>query len=203
MSDHSDTGADIRAHIQAGARANVRGNKQATLDPVFSEEKANEISAMPQRRSTPRFPFSASAIVTDLDSRMCLNGRTSDIGAGGCYVDTLAPLRVGSRVRVRIEQGSKVFEAMAMIAYAHTSMGMGMRFTGVGPTDQGVLAGWLAELNGEEVPEQVEHPGRDLPEKECSLQNLQEMVNHLVQLMVRNQLITQSEGAELLRLAKR
>jgi hypothetical protein len=106
-----------------------------------------------ERRAQTRFPFTASADVYELRSQTRVNGRCSDLSAGGCYVDTLSPLAVGAVVRVRLVRDSRAFESAAVVTYAHTSMGMGLAFTGMKREDQEVLRSWIADLSGEQPPE--------------------------------------------------
>src|SRR5579863_409824 len=58
-------------------------------------------SGDPERRTQARYPFTAAAEVYDVHSQTRVTGRCSDLGLGGCYVDTLSPLVLGTVVRVR------------------------------------------------------------------------------------------------------
>ena len=53
-----------------------------------------------ERRSHTRFPVSISAEVTELESRAVIIGRATDLGIGGCYVDSMNPFPRGTRVGV-------------------------------------------------------------------------------------------------------
>jgi hypothetical protein len=96
-----------------------------------------------ERRRTPRFPFIASAEVLAESAGTRLAARISDISATGCYVDTINPLAGGTTVRVKILTQTHVFEASAMVVYAHTHLGMGLAFGEVLPVSQKVLQDWL------------------------------------------------------------
>src|ERR1700680_682681 len=54
-----------------------------------------------ERRREPRFPFVASVEAVEPKSSAKILGRTSDISAGGCYVDTISPFSAGTTVRIR------------------------------------------------------------------------------------------------------
>lgn len=103
----------------------------------------------PERRQQVRYPFTAAAEVYVTHSQTRVTGRCSDLGPGGCYVDTLSPLVVGTVVRVRIERDMREFEATGVVAYAHVSMGMGLAFREVRPESDAILRSWIAELSGE------------------------------------------------------
>ena len=131
-----------------------------------------------------------------------MSGRCSDLGSGGCYVDTLSPFPVGSVVSVRIVRDSREFEAAAVVTNAHVSMGMGLAFTEIKREHQDVLRSWIANLSGEQTrgsaaseasAEEAE------PEPGVSIASLQLVVNELLTLLIRKKLITEDEGAKLLR----
>jgi hypothetical protein len=163
----------------------------------------------PERRVQTRFPFTASADVYELRSQTRLNGRCSDLSVGGCYIDTLSPFPVGAVVRVRLVRDSRAFESAAVITYAHTSMGMGLSFTGMKREDQEVLRSWIADLSGEQPPElavSLEAPAPPAPppagnqtETTDTNASLQPIVYELITLLMRKKLITENEGALLLR----
>jgi PilZ domain len=100
-----------------------------------------------ERRRALRFPFVASAEVLAGSAGTRLAARISDISAVGCYVDTINPLTDGTAVRVRILTQTQVFEARAMVVYAHTHLGMGLVFREVLPVSQDVLRNWLSVAN--------------------------------------------------------
>jgi hypothetical protein len=153
----------------------------------------------PERRQGIRYPFTAAAEIIEVFSQTRVTGRTSDLGPGGCYVDTLTPLAVGAVVRVRMERELRVFEAMATVIYAHLSMGMGLAFTEIKPEHQAVLGAWMAELSGERLPEpEVVATGREAGMLSAVL-SLRQVLNELINLMVRKRIINENEGAALLR----
>lgn len=152
-----------------------------------------------ERRAEVRFPFTAAAEVYDLRSQTRVTGRCSDLGSGGCYVDTISPLTVSSVVRVRIERDLREFEAAATVAYAHVSMGMGLMFTEIGPKHQDILRIWIAELSGEQPPKlEVSADGSEAGLYD-SVANMRPVLNELIKLLLRKKIITENEGADLLR----
>jgi hypothetical protein len=153
----------------------------------------------PERRRVARYPFTAAAEIVDLRSQTRVTGRSSDLGLGGCYIDILSPFGVGSAVRIRLEREQQVFEAMATVRYAQVSMGMGLAFTHIKPEHQAVLRAWVGELSGEGLPEpDVAAAGTESGILSTVL-SLQQVLNELVNLMVRKKVISESEGMTLLR----
>ena len=158
-----------------------------------------EIEKQPERRLAVRYPFTATAEIMDLRSNTRVTGRSSDLGLGGCYIDILSPFTIGSLVRARLEREKKVFEAMATVTYAQQSFGMGLAFTEVKPEHHIVLLSWIAELSGEALPE-TNAPVAEAPSDEISaVFHLQEVLNELINLMVRKKVINAVEATALLR----
>jgi hypothetical protein len=99
-----------------------------------------------KRRSVRRCPLVASAEVTELRSGAVLSARTSEIGLGGCYVDSLNPFPVGTLVGLRIVRDQGTFETKAKVAYCDTRFGMGLAFTEMAPDQRSLLEAWVAEI---------------------------------------------------------
>ena len=160
----------------------------------------------PERRTQTRFPFTAGAEVYELQTKIRITGRCSDLSSGGCYVDTLNPFAVGSEVTIRVKRNSLEFEAAAVITYAHPQMGMGITFTKVTPEHQGVLRSWIAELGGE-LPQDrpVSTPASELPAAAVAGDDakMRPVLNELITLLVRRKVIAENEGVELLRMMLR
>jgi hypothetical protein len=99
-----------------------------------------------KRRAVRRCPFVASAEVTELSSKTRLSARISELGLGGCYVETMNPFSEGSLVQLRILRDQGVFEAKAKVVYTHSNFGMGLAFTEMVPNQRSLLEDWLAEV---------------------------------------------------------
>jgi len=167
-----------------------------TVDPgPLPQEQAKGGGA--ERRTQVRYPFTAAAEVYDVHSQTRVTGRCSDLGPGGCYVDTLSPLVVGTAVRVRIERDMREFEATAVVAFAQSPMGMGLAFKEVKPESEAVLRYWIGELSGEKSPTvEVSYTGQEAGLRSS---NVGQVLNDLINLMVRKKLVTENEGEALLR----
>lgn len=99
-----------------------------------------------KQRSVRRCPLVASAEVTELNSGTLLSGRTSELGLGGCYVDSLNPYPEGTLVVLRILRDQGVFETKAKVAYCDPRFGMGLAFTEMTPDQRSLLEAWLTEI---------------------------------------------------------
>jgi len=106
-----------------------------------------------ERRRHARYPFTSAAEVIVRDSQTQIQGRTSDISRGGCFLDTSSCFPAGSMVTVRLSKGNRRFEADAQVVYSLIGMGMGVKFTAVDSEQLGTVEKWVAELSGEALPE--------------------------------------------------
>ena len=187
-------------------------NNRPIVSPASSPEASQKNDAR-NRRAGTRYPFTASAEVFEPRSNLKVTGRCADLSPGGCYVDTPAPLSVGAKVRIRIAHENRVFEAAGVVAYAHVRMGMGLSFTDVNREHQAVLRVWMSGLSGEPLAEQVAaipettktlptSPPEELPARAAD-PNVRLVLYKVIMLMVRNQMITENESTELLRLLLR
>jgi hypothetical protein len=175
-----------------------RSDKPMILVPAPVPVEA-ETGSVRERRRAVRYPFTAAAEIVDLRSQTRVSGRSSDLGLGGCYIDILSPLGVGTAVRVRLEREQHVFEAMATVTYAQVSMGMGLSFTEVKPEHQAVLRAWVAGQCSEELHEpDVAAAGPEYAMLSI-VRNLQQVLSELVSMMVRKKVISDTEGSALLR----
>jgi hypothetical protein len=102
-----------------------------------------------ERRKGRRFPVSASAEMAEPRTNTQLMGRASDLGAGGCYVDTVTPFPVGTSLMLNLRSEDHAISTKAAVIYAHTGMGMGLAFTEMDEDQRRSLTAWLQELSGE------------------------------------------------------
>lgn len=100
-----------------------------------------------ERRKGPRFAMIAEADATEVrGGGSLLHVRISELGAGGCYVDTLNPLPPSTQIRLHIEHGGLACVLPATVIYVHEGIGMGVRFDDAPPDQRAILDAWLAEM---------------------------------------------------------
>jgi PilZ domain len=104
----------------------------------------SHMEQQPQRR-TPRFPFSAAAEITRLDTGATESTQVNELSLYGCYLDTKAPLPRGSKVNIKIHSGGQFFETPASVVYSQPTLGMGLAFRDVKPVFLAVLQKWLRQ----------------------------------------------------------
>jgi hypothetical protein len=149
-----------------------------------------------ERRGADRHVFTASAEVVDLSTGARFSTRTTDLGPGGCFVDTLSPLPVGSEVHVSVRKGQTHFQCEGSVVYSQDGLGMGIGFASLDATQQKHLETWLTELTG----------GRYIPTVDLRQEKRaprvaggdHAMVVRLIQLLIGKGLLTDAEGQSVL-----
>jgi PilZ domain-containing protein len=130
-------------------------------NPHGSSEATSNEHRQSERRLHSRFPFTVSVEAIEPQSQAKLSARTSDVGLGGCYVDTLNPFAVGTVIKIRLTKDEVTLEADAKVIFSQVGMGMGVAFISAVPRQFRIFQQWLNELTGEslqvsELPERTE-----------------------------------------------
>jgi PilZ domain len=116
------------------------------------------------RRAHPRYPFFAEAEVTLRDGTG-VRAQTAELSSRGCYIDTLEPIPVRTKLRLRICDGMSTCELNGKVLYMHSGggfgvFGMGVLFEEMGPEQQSAIDAWLRGL--------ARRPGKDLEKTSLS-----------------------------------
>jgi hypothetical protein len=109
----------------------------------MADQVANSVE---KRRRFARYLFIAAADVISLDTNTRLSSQTSELGMGGCYIDTLNPFPEGTLDRVRLVKDNGVLECSAKVMYVLPGFGMGLAFAHLPQDQKLMLEKWIAEL---------------------------------------------------------
>ena len=159
-----------------------------------SDSNSAAVSTPAERRRNLRFPFSATVEATDKAGTK-ITGRTTDLGLGGCYVDTLSPFPVGTEVRIRILRNTESFEAQARVVYSLLGMGMGLAFVSAQPKQVRLFQRWVLEISGQGAPAHSEVEAEPA-EKTQTLKNV--VLSDLIVTLMQKKVLTEREGKDLL-----
>jgi hypothetical protein len=161
-----------------------------------SQGASSSVVQEADRRGAERHMFTAGAEVVELKSGARFSTRTTDLGPGGCFVDTTFPLPIGSVVRVTLNKGKTTFETAGTVVYSQHGLGMGIAFSDVGDRKRLELADWIAGLTSERP---VAHEIARVP-KDWNTQQGRESVAlvRLVRLMIGKGILTEAEGSSVL-----
>jgi PilZ domain len=148
------------------------------------------------RRTNDRHSFTASAEVVELSSGAKFATRTTDLGPGGCFVDTLIPFPVGANVKVSVNKGRTHFQTGGVVVYSQAGLGMGIAFDDMEPEHRDALDNWLTELTGNRQTQSHEAtaPSKTVDKRRAERAALV----RLLRLLVGKGIITESESSSVL-----
>jgi len=104
------------------------------------------VSGVRDRRYAIRFPFAADVELIDLETGKQVEGVTSDISLGGCFVCTSKPLPMNARARLKLVRKDQVLEALVSVRIVKPRIGMGIEFFDLEPAYSEMLSAWLDAL---------------------------------------------------------
>lgn len=170
----------------------------------------NSVSTPAERRRNLRFPFSAAVEVVEIKTNTKISGRTSDLGLGGCYVDTISPFPVGTEANLRIIRQNESFEALVKVVYSSLGMGMGLSFISAQPKQFTLFQRWLLEISGQPVSGEMlleETPSTEAPSQaaseplpaETSHTLSDAVLTELIMTLMQKKVLTEKEGKDLVR----
>src|SRR5713226_7819923 len=107
---------------------------------------SSNVTGVRDRRYAIRFPFAADVELIDLESGKQVEGVTSDISLGGCFVCTSKPLPLNARARMKLVRKGQVIEALVAVRIVKPRIGMGIEFFGLDPEYGEMLSAWLDAL---------------------------------------------------------
>jgi PilZ domain len=166
-----------------------------------SDSNNAAVASPAERRHHLRFPFSATVEAIEIKTGTKVAGRTTDLGLGGCYVDTLSPFPVGTETKIRILRENESFEAHAKVVYSLIGMGMGLAFVSAQPKQIRLFQRWLQEISGQPVPGQdstSQKVSETAPaEQTQTLKNV--VLSDLIMTLMQKKVLTEREGKDLLR----
>lgn len=150
-----------------------------------------------ERRIGDRHMFTAAAEVVELASGARFSTRTTDLGPGGCFVDTTVPFPVGSKLQLTLQKGQTTFQTLGTVVYSQTGLGMGVAFEDHDTEQRLALGQWLSEITGRYIIEEIAR----LPQaNKAGSQSGSDRatVVRLVRLLIGKGLLTEAEGTSVL-----
>jgi PilZ domain-containing protein len=115
--------------------------------PMADRNGANSsVTGVRDRRYAIRFPFAADVELIDLESGKQVDGVTSDISLGGCFVCTSKPLPMNARARMKLVRKGQVLEALVSVRIVKPRIGMGIEFFDLEPDHNEMLIAWIDAL---------------------------------------------------------
>ena len=97
------------------------------------------------RRTQPRYRFTATAELVDENAGTRVDARIADISQRGCYAETGSPFPLGTEMNMVISKGADCFAVSARVVYSSVK-GMGLAFSDVTDEQVQTLEKWLGPL---------------------------------------------------------
>lgn len=181
------------------ARVGAEGlpqNMRETHVRTGSSGKTRTGTTTTDRRATQRVQFTASADVFELSSGARFSARTTDLGPGGCFVDTLIPFPVGSTVKIVLRRQKATFETGGSVVYSQSGLGMGIAFSELTAEQRAELASWLKETVAEKG---TSYGAAATPAKTAHVDSSDHAILlRLINRLVHKGVLTEEEGLALL-----
>jgi hypothetical protein len=98
------------------------------------------------RRYSIRYPFAADVEMLELKSGSRMNGATSDLSLGGCFVCACRTLEVGARVRGALTHEGQQVKMLALVRVVKPQLGRGLEFLDIDPDSHATLLIWIENL---------------------------------------------------------
>jgi PilZ domain-containing protein len=111
----------------------------------MTNEKGPGPGRVAERRTHPRYVFTADAEIAEPETGARIEARITDIGQRGCYVETPRLFPLGTAIRVQVTKGGDSFVAPARVVFS-SAKGMGLAFAEIAEEQQEVLEKWLGPL---------------------------------------------------------
>ena len=152
-----------------------------------------------ERRLKKRHPFSATSEITELTSGARLASRAADLSMQGCYLDSLNPFAVGTRIRVRIVWEGAELTCAAVVRDSQPGLGMGVSFANLDDARKEILQGWISKLDSEGASDAGQLSISESRELGPTNASKEKLATKLIELLQKKGLLNASEVFDLLR----
>lgn len=157
-----------------------------------------EENKIAERRLKKRHPFSATSEITELTSGARLSSRAADLSLQGCYLDSLNPFAVGTRLRVHIMWEGSEFTCAAVVRDSQPGLGMGVSFANLDDARRGILQGWIDKLDSAGADTEVLSVSEGSKPAPIS-ESKDKLSLKLIELLQKKGVLNASEVSDLLR----
>lgn len=162
-------------------------------------DQANDSQALTlERREAQRYAFVCPAELFDAAGTR-ISARTTDISVRGCYIDTLNPFPVGTRVRLQLTKNDQRVEFRAKVTSCHVRSGMGLVFERLTPAHRKILVSWSEGAPSSPEPSFGDPAAGAVPSSESNSKKNVYFAQKLVKVLEGKGILSPSEAAELLR----
>jgi c-di-GMP-binding flagellar brake protein YcgR len=136
---------------KASVRYIVTGEGAAVAFTEISEDDRHKVLRLIHQKTRDRRLQPRAPLATQVECEQCMTLAFSrDISIAGMFIETSAPLDVGTpfTVRFNLDQKDRVITAEAVVNYVIEKMGMGVLFTEMQPPDRDAIKQYVGNMPG-------------------------------------------------------
>jgi hypothetical protein len=153
--------ADHLLAIPSSIGAETDSFKSAQQASVCPDHGAAERRDQEERRRHPRCSCAGGARIWENGMEHAVAARLNEISMGGCYLEIMSPMRIGTALRMELEIGGRTLHVEGIVRTSHPMMGMGIEFTRMKAVEAEKLHRMVGELGGEVAPASTTEPASD------------------------------------------
>ena len=101
-----------------------------------------------ERRRHARYSCSGSVRVWEPETDLAIDARVNEISLGGCYVEIMSPLRLGTEVRLELAINRHTIRVEGLVKNSQPNFGMGIEFMKLAPAEAEKLQRVIGEVTG-------------------------------------------------------
>ena len=177
--------------------------QRSRITPMQKEDKAKPradsapaVTEQEDRRITgPRHTVSAVAQIVELRSGTRVNMRISDLSLGGCYIDSMSPLQIGTEIRLGLLKDKKIIEVNGTVIYSHPGLGMGVSFARATAEQRAEIEKWVSDLTEKNTgPVTLE----TMPNQPSEAATEYKILLKLIHLLIAKGILAEDEARDIL-----
>jgi len=113
----------------------------------LDQQLSCDVVAPPDRRRYPRYSVQIQIELREDGSDVPIRTNTTDLSRGGCYVELMMPLPVGTHITATLWVSNCSVRTRGRVATRHPQFGNGIKFLEFKDTGEKVLAQYLDAIN--------------------------------------------------------
>ena len=127
-------------------------DKKAAADPfdvsAAIAERIKPNRRQEERRRYARFSCSGAVRIWEPETDLAIDARVNEVSLGGCYVEIMSPLRLGTAVRVELAINRQTIRVEGVVKNSQPNFGMGIEFMKIAPAEAEKLQRVVGEVSG-------------------------------------------------------
>jgi hypothetical protein len=155
--------------------------------------------AIAERRLKKRHAFSATTEVIEFNSGARISTRAADLSQQGCFLDSLNPFAIGTKIRVRIHWDGTELICNAEVRDSQPGFGMGVAFTGLNDPGKALINRWIEKLDSPALSDMSLSALSEDAKPTLTSEQRDALAVRLIDLLQKKGLLSSNEVASLLR----